>query len=63
MQAGGSSSNSSEGGGPVLRTFVEGKEDGPTIVFVHGWPDDHTVWDKQVLTKRTGHLIVPAGEL
>lgn len=37
-------------GGPAvgLRTFVEGKEDGPTIVFVHGWPDDHTVWDKQV---------------
>lgn len=31
-----------------LRTFTEGKEDGPTIVFVHGWPDDHVVWDKQV---------------
>lgn len=31
-----------------MRTFVEGKHDGPTIVFVHGWPDDHTMWDYQV---------------
>ena len=29
-----------------LRTYVDGN--GPTIVFVHGWPDDHTLWDKQV---------------
>lgn len=31
-----------------LRTFIDGKPDGPTIVFVHGWPDDHALWDKQV---------------
>lgn len=33
---------------PGLRTFTDGKEDGPVIVFVHGWPDDHALWDKQV---------------
>lgn len=33
---------------PGLRTFADGKEDGPVIVFVHGWPDDHALWDKQV---------------
>lgn len=33
---------------PGLRTFVDGKEDGPVIVFVHGWPDDHALWDNQV---------------
>lgn len=32
----------------VLRTFIKGKEDGPTVLFVHGFPDDHTMWDKQV---------------
>lgn len=34
---------------PGLRTFSEGKKDGPTILFVHGWPDDHSMWNKQVL--------------
>lgn len=33
---------------PGLRTFLDGKKDGHTIVFVHGWPDDHSMWDKQV---------------
>lgn len=32
-----------------LRTYIDGKPDGPTIVFVHGWPDDHALWDKQVM--------------
>lgn len=39
-------------GQPGLRTFIDGKPDGPTIVFVHGWPDDHALWDKQVSLKR-----------
>lgn len=34
-----------------LRTYIDGKADGPTIVFVHGWPDDHALWDKQVMQK------------
>ncbi|CAM9748572.1 unnamed protein product [Laminaria digitata] len=33
---------------PALRTFVDGNASGPVLVFVHGWPDDHTMWDKQV---------------
>lgn len=32
----------------LLRTYIDGKEDGPTVIFVHGFPDDHTLWDKQV---------------
>ena len=39
-------------GQPGLRTYIDGKSDGPTIVFVHGWPDDHALWDKQVMQKR-----------
>ncbi|CBN74508.1 short chain dehydrogenase [Ectocarpus siliculosus] len=34
--------------GITLRSFAEGNESGPTVVFVHGWPDDHTLWDAQV---------------
>lgn len=34
--------------GPALRTYVDGNARGPVLVFVHGWPDDHTMWDKQV---------------
>lgn len=35
-----------------LKRFSDGREDGPTIVFVHGWPDDHSMWDKQVCCVR-----------
>src|SRR5690606_38075665 len=28
-----------------LAVYVQGRADGPTIVLVHGYPDDHTVWD------------------
>ncbi|CAM9774310.1 unnamed protein product [Discosporangium mesarthrocarpum] len=31
-----------------MRSFSEGKEDAEVIVFVHGFPDDHTMWDYQV---------------
>jgi len=27
---------------------IEGKEDGKTLFFIHGWPDDERVWDGQV---------------
>jgi len=27
---------------------VEGKADGPTLVFIHGWPDNASLWRKQV---------------
>ena len=40
---------------PGLRTYIDGKEDGPVIVFVHGWPDDHALWDKQVCRAERVH--------
>eukprot|EP00904_Undaria_pinnatifida_P004311 jgi/Undpi1/13881/HiC_scaffold_9.g03532.m1 len=46
--ADGYSSISPAEGQQGLRTYIDGKLDGPTIVFVHGWPDDHALWDKQV---------------
>ena len=27
---------------------IEGQPDGPTLVFVHGWPDDASVWRHQL---------------
>lgn len=27
---------------------IEGKPDGPTLFFIHGWPDDASLWRKQV---------------
>lgn len=37
---------------PMLRRYEDGPDDQsrPAIVFVHGWPDDHRLWDKQVST-------------
>ena len=32
----------------TLAYEVEGKPDGPTVVFVHGWPDDYSLWQRQV---------------
>jgi pimeloyl-ACP methyl ester carboxylesterase len=28
--------------------IIEGRADGPTLVFVHGWPDNASLWRKQV---------------
>jgi pimeloyl-ACP methyl ester carboxylesterase len=28
--------------------LCEGNQNGRTLVFIHGWPDDHRVWDKQI---------------
>jgi pimeloyl-ACP methyl ester carboxylesterase len=27
---------------------IEGRADGPTLVFIHGWPDNASLWRKQV---------------
>ena len=27
---------------------IEGNPDGPTLVFIHGWPDDASLWRKQI---------------
>jgi pimeloyl-ACP methyl ester carboxylesterase len=33
---------------PVCEYRIEGKPDGPTLVFIHGWPDNANLWRKQV---------------
>ena len=33
---------------PVCEYTIEGKPDGPTVVFIHGWPDNAGLWRKQV---------------
>jgi len=33
---------------PVYEFTIEGNPDGPTLVFVHGWPDNASLWRKQV---------------
>jgi len=42
---------------PMLRRYEDGPDDQsrPAIVFVHGWPDDHRLWDKQVSTFALKH--------
>ena len=31
--------------GTRLAVYEEGNDGGPIVVFVHGWPDSHVVWD------------------
>jgi pimeloyl-ACP methyl ester carboxylesterase len=33
---------------PACEFTVEGKPDGPTLVFIHGWPDNANLWRWQV---------------
>jgi pimeloyl-ACP methyl ester carboxylesterase len=33
---------------PVCEFTIEGKPDGPTLVFIHGWPDNASMWRYQV---------------
>lgn len=33
---------------PVCEFIIEGNPDGPTLVFIHGWPDDASLWRNQV---------------
>lgn len=35
-------------GGVALEVLVDGPEDGTPVLFMHGWPDDHTLWRHQV---------------
>ena len=34
--------------GAELRVFEAGEQSGPTVVFVHGYPDAHTCWDEVI---------------
>ena len=33
---------------PVCEYAIEGNPDGPTLLFIHGWPDSGTLWRRQV---------------
>ena len=33
---------------PICEYRIEGRADGPTLVFIHGWPDDASLWRRQV---------------
>ena len=35
-----------------LEYQIEGNPEGDTVVFIHGWPDDHTLWRHQVTALR-----------
>lgn len=41
-----------------LATYVEGKADAPTIVLVHGYPDNHSVWDRVTLILARSYRVV-----
>lgn len=41
-----------------LTPIVEGKEDGPTVVFIQGWPDDAFLWDDAVEALRDDYRCV-----
>ncbi len=35
-------------GGVGIEVFVDGPDDGKPVLFMHGWPDSHTLWAPQV---------------
>ncbi|HWB67491.1 MAG TPA: alpha/beta fold hydrolase [Mycobacteriales bacterium] len=35
-------------GGVGIEVWVEGPEDGPPVLLMHGWPDSHQLWRHQV---------------
>ncbi len=37
-----------QGDFPVCEYRIEGRPDGPTLVFIHGWPDNASLWRYQV---------------
>ncbi|MFC5995905.1 SDR family oxidoreductase [Pseudonocardia hispaniensis] len=44
--------------GQRLAVYVHGDPAAPTVVAVHGYPDDHTVWDGVVAALRETHHVV-----
>lgn len=41
-----------------LAVYLQGNPDGPTLVFVHGYPDDHHVWDEVIEPLAADYRIV-----
>jgi pimeloyl-ACP methyl ester carboxylesterase len=37
-----------EANAAICEYRIEGRADGPTLVFIHGWPDNASLWRKQV---------------
>jgi pimeloyl-ACP methyl ester carboxylesterase len=35
-------------GGVGIEVFLDGPDDGEPVLFMHGWPDSHTIWRHQV---------------
>jgi pimeloyl-ACP methyl ester carboxylesterase len=44
--------------GTRIATYRHGRGDGPVIVAVHGYPDNHTVWDGVVVALAGRHRVV-----
>jgi pimeloyl-ACP methyl ester carboxylesterase len=41
-----------------IRLFVRDEGDGPAVLFIHGYPLDHTVWLDQVVGLADGHRCI-----
>lgn len=41
-----------------LATYVEGKAGAPTVVLVHGYPDNHSVWDRAAVILAKSYRVV-----
>ncbi len=44
--------------GTRLAAYEEGNPSGPPIVFVHGWPDSHVLWDSVVAELRHDYRVI-----
>lgn len=44
--------------GTRIAVYEEGNDGGPAVVFVHGWPDSHVVWDGVVALLADDHRII-----
>jgi pimeloyl-ACP methyl ester carboxylesterase len=51
------------GGGLLLHVREWGKADGPPILFIHGWSQNHLCWDKQYESALAGEFRLVAYDL
>ena len=45
-------------GAPLLRPQIDGPAEGELLLFIQGWPDDHTLWDELVAALRDRYRCV-----
>ena len=43
---------------PICEYTIEGNPEGPTLVFIHGWPDNASLWRNQVAALATDYRCV-----